>query len=103
VAIDRTPKAIRVGDRATKALIDAEKAIWVIGGDAPGVMTKRAKWAFADRATAEEFVRVHGGTIATFDDAMGEAGEAQGRQGSRAHVAQAGGTHRREAMRLPCG
>jgi hypothetical protein len=70
VAIDRTPKAIRVGDRATKALIDAEKAVWVIGGDVAGVMTKRAKWAFADRATAEEFVKVHGGTIATFDDAM---------------------------------
>jgi hypothetical protein len=30
--IDKTPKSIQVGDFQTKALIDAEKASWVIGG-----------------------------------------------------------------------
>src|SRR5512136_3014785 len=38
--IDKTPKAIMVGDCGTKELIDAEKAFWVIGGSKPGVMTK---------------------------------------------------------------
>ena len=49
--IDKTPKAIWVGDYNTKKLIDAEKAFWVIGGSKTGVMTKRAKWAFGKRKT----------------------------------------------------
>jgi hypothetical protein len=70
VAIDRTPKTIRVADHGTKALVDAEAAVWVIGGGLPGVMTARAKWAFADRAAAEAFVKANGGKLATFDEAM---------------------------------
>jgi nitrous oxide reductase accessory protein NosL len=70
VTLDRSPTAIKVGDLDTKELVDAEKAVWVVGGDRPGVMTKRAKWAFRDRAAAEAFVKQHGGTIATFDEAM---------------------------------
>ena len=70
VNIDKTPKAIKVGDLGSKKLIDAETATWVIGGDRPGVMTKRAKWAFESKADAEQFVKEHGGSIATFDEAM---------------------------------
>ena len=44
--IDKTPKSFQVGDYNTKKLINAETATWVIGGNKPGVMTKRAKWAF---------------------------------------------------------
>jgi hypothetical protein len=68
--IDKTPKTIGVGDYNTKALIDAEKAVWVIGGNKPGVMTKRAKWAFADKGAAEAFVKDNQGKVATFDEAM---------------------------------
>ena len=68
--IDKTPKAIGVGDYNTKALIDAEKAVWVIGGSKPGVMTKRAKWAFAEKEAADAFVKENQGQIATFDEAM---------------------------------
>ena len=68
--IDKTPKTISVGDYNTKALIDAEKAVWVIGGSKPGVMTKRAKWAFGEKASAEAFVKENQGKIATFDEAM---------------------------------
>ncbi len=50
--IDKTPKTIQVGDYGTKNLLDAEKAIWVIGGNKMGVMTKRAKWAFAKKDDA---------------------------------------------------
>jgi nitrous oxide reductase accessory protein NosL len=49
---DKTPKAILAGDLNTKALTDAEQAAWVIGGSRPGVMTKRAKWAFAKKEDA---------------------------------------------------
>jgi copper chaperone NosL len=68
--IDKTPKVISVGDYNTKALIDAEKAVWVIGGGKQGVMTKRAKWAFADKAGAEAFIKENQGQIATFDEAI---------------------------------
>jgi copper chaperone NosL len=68
--IDRTPKAIRVGDYNTKSLTDAETAAWVIGGSKPGVMTKRAKWAFEKQADAAAFIKANGGTAATFDEAM---------------------------------
>jgi nitrous oxide reductase accessory protein NosL len=33
-------------------------------------MTKRGKWAFAERAAAEAFAKENGGTVVTFDDAM---------------------------------
>jgi nitrous oxide reductase accessory protein NosL len=68
--IDKDPKAILVADYQSKNLVDAEKAYWVIGGNKPGVMTKRAKWAFADRKAAEAFVKENEGRLASFDDAM---------------------------------
>jgi copper chaperone NosL len=70
VNIDKTPKTLQVGDFNTKKLIDAESATWIIGGNKPGVMSKRAKWAFEKKEDAETFVKEHGGTIATFDEAM---------------------------------
>jgi copper chaperone NosL len=75
VSLDKTPKTIQVADFATKNLIDAEQAFWVIGGNKPGVMSKRAKWAFADKAGAEEFVKVNGGRLASFEEAAKAAYE----------------------------
>jgi len=68
--LDKSPTALLVGDQPTQTLVDAEKASWVLGGDLPGVMTKRAKWAFADRAAAEAFAKARGGTLIGFDEAM---------------------------------
>ena len=68
--IDKTPKAILVADYPAKNLIDAEKAYWVIGGTKPGVMTKQAKWAFADPKAAAAFIKENQGKLASFDDAM---------------------------------
>jgi len=70
VNIDKTPKAILVGDYNTKKLIDAEKSFWVIGGNKMGVMTKRAKWAFEQKEDAEKFVKENGGSMATFEEAI---------------------------------
>jgi len=70
INIDKTPKAISVGDYNTKKLIDAEKACWVIGGSKMGVMTKRAKWAFEKQEDAEKFIKENGGKLASFDEAI---------------------------------
>lgn len=68
--IDRTPKAIQVADYGTKALVDAEKAAWVLGGKKQGVMSKGGKWAFKNYADAEAFIKTNGGTLASFDEIM---------------------------------
>jgi nitrous oxide reductase accessory protein NosL len=68
--IDKTPKAILVGDYYAKKLIDAEKSFWTIGGSKMGVMTKRAKWAFENKEDAEKFVRENGGSLASFEEAI---------------------------------
>ena len=68
--LDKAPKVIRVGDYGKKVLIDAETAVWIIGGNKPGVMTRNAKWAFANKADAEKYRQENGGRIATFDEAL---------------------------------
>jgi copper chaperone NosL len=73
--IDKTPKALRVGEYNDKALIDAEKAFWVMGGNKSGVMTRRAKWAFGKKEEAETFVKENGGWLANFDEVIKAAYE----------------------------
>jgi len=68
--IDKTPKAIKVGDFTSKNLIDAEKAFWVVGGSKPGVMSKRGKWAFENKSDAENFIKVNQGSLASFEETM---------------------------------
>jgi copper chaperone NosL len=68
--LDKAPKSIRVGDYNHKGLINAETAVWIIGGNKPGVMTRNAKWAFANKADAEKYRQENGGRIATFDEAL---------------------------------
>jgi nitrous oxide reductase accessory protein NosL len=68
--LDKAPTALQVADMGTKQLVDAEKASWVLGGSKPGVMTRRGKWAFADKAAAEAFIKQNGGTLVGFDEAM---------------------------------
>lgn len=63
-------RAALVGDYATRALIDAERAFWVLGGDRMGVMSIRGKWAFSERRAAERFMADHGGKLATYDETM---------------------------------
>ena len=70
MTIDKTPKAIMVGDMGTKKLIDAEKASWTVGGNKMGVMTSRPKWAFEKKDDAEKFIKENGGAISSFDEAI---------------------------------
>lgn len=73
--IDKMPKAIKVADYDGKELIDAEKAVWVIGGSKPGVMTMNPKWAFGSQDKAMEFVKANGGNISTFEESIKSAYE----------------------------
>lgn len=63
-------KSYQVADYNSRKLIDAKSATWVIGGSKKGVMTKVAKWAFADKKDADAFVKANGGKAATFDEAL---------------------------------
>lgn len=67
---DKMPEVILVGDYTTKRLIDAERAVWVIGGKKMGIMSIRGKWAFENRKDADAFMRENGGHISSFDEAM---------------------------------
>ncbi len=68
--IDKTPKSIQVGDFNRKHLIEAEKAFWVIGGNKPGVMSRKGKWAFEKKEDAENFMNTNQGKMASFEEAM---------------------------------
>lgn len=71
----RAVKALLVADRETRILIDAEQAIWVMGGEKRGVMTQLPKWAFPSQASAETFIKANGGKIVTWAEALAAAKE----------------------------
>jgi len=75
LGIDKDPVKIEVADYYSKKLIDAETAFWALGGEKPGVMTTRGKWAFVDKASADKFVTENGGIILDFDHVMKAAYE----------------------------
>jgi len=80
---DRKVKALLVADRDTRAMIDASKAVWVIGGRKKGVMTQRPKWAFASQAGAAAFIASHGGVLADWQTALAAAREDAASQSRR--------------------
>jgi nitrous oxide reductase accessory protein NosL len=60
-------KSLLVADRNSRALVEAEKAFWVVGGSKRGVMTQNPKWAFATKDAAQSFVNSNGGRITGWD------------------------------------
>lgn len=72
IDLDKNPKLklkkLLVADYTTKKLIDAATAHWVIGGSRRGVMTRYAKWAFADKKDADAFIREFGGKPGGYED-----------------------------------
>ena len=63
-------KALKVADYRSGKLIDAEKAVWVVGAGIPGVMAAKSRVAFADKPAAEAFRKEKGGETADFDAAI---------------------------------
>ena len=72
---DRQVKSLMVADYATKKLIDAKTATWVVGGRKAGVMTSTPKWAFAREEDARKFIAEDGGKVTPFDGVMKAANE----------------------------
>jgi copper chaperone NosL len=68
--LDTAPARIAVADFATKELIPADTASWVIVDGTPGVMTRRAKWAFATKDAATAFIAKSGGRLVSFEEAI---------------------------------
>ena len=66
-------KTVEVADLNSKKLVDAEKAIWVIGGSRKGVMTRTPKWAFAKKEDAAAFIKKEGGKMATYKESLAMA------------------------------
>ena len=64
-----------VADFNTKELVDSAGAFWVLGGSLKGVMTARAKWAFAERRDANGFISANGGELVGFERAIEAAYE----------------------------
>ena len=72
--IDREPKGIYVGDNAAlgeiKPLIDVDKAVFLIGSQLKGVMTKRSKVAYSNEEAAKASQLANGGELGDFDKAL---------------------------------
>jgi len=71
----RAVKSILVADRDSRSLLEAEKAVWVMGGKKRGVMTELPTWAFQSREGAEAFIKANGGKIVTWAEALAAARE----------------------------
>ncbi len=69
-SIDKRLTSVKVSDMETQDLILVDQAFWVIGGDKPGVMTSRAKWAFKSKASAQQFIAKRGGELVSFEEAI---------------------------------
>lgn len=74
---EKKVKSVQVGDYTTEKLIDAKSAVWVINAKKRGVMSAVAKWAFADKAEADAYIKKNGGKLATWDEALAAACEEQ--------------------------
>lgn len=71
----RTVKSLLVADRDSRLLVEAEKAIWVMGGKKRGVMTEQPTWAFQSNEGAETFMKTNGGKVVTWEEALAAARE----------------------------
>jgi nitrous oxide reductase accessory protein NosL len=72
---EKGPAQIMAGTFDRGNLVDAEKAVWVLGGSKQGVMSIRGKWAFERKEDAEAFMREFGGSITSFRNVMTAAFE----------------------------
>ena len=76
----KTVKSLLVADRESRTLLEAEKAIWVMGGKKRGVMTEQPTWAFQSKEGAEAFIKANGGKIVTWAEVLASAREETARK-----------------------
>jgi nitrous oxide reductase accessory protein NosL len=100
---DRQVESLMVADYSTLSMIDAKSANWVAGGEKEGVMSSVAKWAFAREEDAREFVRVNGGKLIAFEEAMKSAEEESSGNMEMTHGSHAHGGHDMSRMDMGPG
>lgn len=66
----REVKQVLVADYLTTELIDTANAVYLIGSDAPPVMSNTSIIAFSSREQARSFQKIHGGRIVDFTEAL---------------------------------
>ena len=75
--IDREPKNIWGPDFGStvepRPLVPVDQLTYLIGADLKHAMTKKSKHSFASVDVAKEFQARHGGTLASFNDALRES------------------------------
>lgn len=75
--VDREPKGIYVADNASgaelKLLIEVDKAVFLIGSQVKGVMTRRSKIAYGSEEAAKASQAANGGEVGNFDKALLDA------------------------------
>lgn len=54
-------------------MLDAKKAVYIMGSALPGTMTKISKVALASEEEAEKIIGKYGGTVLSFEKALSEA------------------------------
>ena len=74
VNMDLTPKALYAADAGAKdevvPLLDADKAVYLVGSKLPPVMSRTSKYAYASREVAEAVKAEQGGEVTDFDGAL---------------------------------
>ncbi|MEA2098661.1 MAG: nitrous oxide reductase accessory protein NosL [Campylobacterota bacterium] len=68
-------ESIKVVDASTQKFILAKDAFYVVGSKVKGTMTKVSKLAFAQKESAENFIKKYKGKIVDFDIALSMAKE----------------------------
>lgn len=61
-------KQLQAADYLTAELIDAEEAVYLVGSDAPQVMSYTSIIAFAEVSVANDFQKTHGGRVMTYSE-----------------------------------
>ena len=63
-------KRMQVADYLTTELVDADAAFYLVGSDAPPVMSYLSFISFKDIAVAEKFQKLHGGNLMSFSEVL---------------------------------
>ena len=63
---------LQVADYLTAELVDAEDAFYLLGSDAPPVMSNTSIIAFASIEAADNFQKSHGGKIMAFTEVLAQ-------------------------------
>ena len=89
---------LKVVDNTTLKFIDATSASYVFGSSKAGTMSMTSKYAFANKADAEAFVKEFGGKIMNFEDTLASVKSTLEKETAMVHKKQAMAAKKGEMM-----